>query len=346
MGRYTAAQVWEEKLRRDWPKRSYFESRFMAENPSNDGQNQSLLSDSIIMNTDKLKGMGKGITATYGLRPRLQKGFVVSGTLLSGQEYRISDVTDSITVEELKLGVIEDSMLDKQAAFYDVVKELYPTLVETTAEAMDLKYFTALETSPTTTLYRTAGVLTPTATEATALAAITAADKFDPEMLLEIKPMLTTGFNRAQPPIQPIEYKGKYYWAVLVHPDALSDFEKDSTYASAIREAQVRGAENPLFNGATAIWNQFIIHSHENVSIGTSGAVPYSKGYILGRHALTRAFAQELTIKKKTVEYDVEQTAMGVFGMGAVKKAVFNSKDYGCVNILVARTQLSDKTYA
>jgi N4-gp56 family major capsid protein len=304
-----------------------------------------MLPGSVIQNLDGLKAQ-KGISQTYGLCPRIGKGFIASGALLSGNEYRTSDYTDTVTVEELKMGVIEDSMLEKQAAFYDVVAAQYNAIVEAAAEAVDLKYFDATFLSPTTTAYYQAGALKITATKATAVAAVTAVDLVDPEFFTRIKPMLMTGFNRAQTPIQPININGKNYWVVLLSPDAISDLECDTTYQNAMKEAQVRGSENPLFTGASAIWNQFVFHSHENVPIGTnSGSIAYTEGAIFGQHALTRAFALELYIREKRVEYEGEQTGIGIFGMGAIKKAVFNSKDYGMVNLALARTALADKAY-
>lgn len=328
-------KLWHEKLFRDWPKKSFFGQRFMS--PGND--------NIIKVFEDLTKKQGDNITC--GIRMRNTEGFLATGTKVDGNEERLTTFTDSVSVDEKNFGIIEDSMITKQRLFYDVSSTMYESLTEQAAENIDLEYFKALDSQNTTCIYETAGTLSATATLATATAAVTAADKLNPELLTKVKPMLMTGFNRAQSPIEPVNINGIMYWVALVHPDALADLENDSTFIQGRQWALERGKDNPIFNGAWSVWNQFIIYAHENIAIGTNaGAVPYARCHILGKSALIHAWAKKPTIEKKKPAYEEQETGWGFFSIFGVKKTQFNSKDYGAANLIVARGSYSDITYS
>lgn len=289
----------------------------------------------------------KGDNITVGIRMRNKDGFLTSGTKVDTNEGRLSSFTDSVSVDEKNFGIVSDSIITEQRAYYDIRKELHDTLVTQAAENIDKEFFTALDSQNTTIAYQVSGVFALSATLSTATAAVTANDKLTPEFLTKIKPGLFTGFNEAQSYIEPISIDGQDMWLVLVHPDVLADLENDSTFLQSRQVALERGKDNPIFTGAWAVWNQFIIYAHQNVQIGTNASsVSYARCHVLGKSALILAWAKKPTIEKKKPPYETQETGFGFFSTFGVKKTQFNSKDYGCINLVVARGSYSDVTYS
>jgi hypothetical protein len=78
------------------------------------------------------------------------------------------------------------------------------------------------------------------------------------DMISWIKTWAKTGNNRAQTPFRPVKIDGKDYYVLIVHPDCMYDLKTLSAWQQAMREAEVRGKENPLFTNASAVWNGVI----------------------------------------------------------------------------------------
>jgi N4-gp56 family major capsid protein len=111
-----------------------------------------------------------------------------------------------------------------------------------------------------------------------------------------------------------------------------------------MREAEIRGKENPLFTGAVAIWDGMIVHAHENCAIATdsgSGSnVPWVKSVVLGAQALCWAWGKRPEVTEETFDYGNEQGyAIGM--IAGVKKSVFNSVDYGSLGVYLSRTNVA-----
>lgn len=328
-------KLWDRQLFMDWPKKSFFGKRFL----SNGFDNIVRVKEDLTKN--------KGDAITVGIRMRNKDGFLPSGTKVDTNEGRLSTFTDQVVVDEKNFGIVNDSIITEQRAYYDVREEMHDTLVTQAAENIDREFFTALDAANTTCAYQVAGSFALSSTLATAVAAVTTSDKLSPEFLTKIKPGLFTGFNEAQSYIEPIMIDGQEMWVVLVHPDVLADLENDSTFLQSRQVALERGKENPIFTGAWAIWNQFIIYAHQNVGIGTNASsVPYARCHVLGKGSLIQAWAKKPTIEKKKPPYDTQEMGFGFFSTFGVKKTQFNGKDYGAMNLIVARGSYSDVTYS
>jgi N4-gp56 family major capsid protein len=327
------AKIWHKKLNMDVYKDSFFTSKFISKS-----------GDGIIQEFEDLT-KAKGDKITIGIVARGDDGYLPSGTKVDGNEEDLITFNDDVTVDEKNFGIANSSMISEQRAFYDMPDTMYNSLTQRAAEKMDKEYFTALDTTNTICLYKTAGTLTATSTIATAVNAVTAADKISPETLTDIKPMLVTGFNRRVYPVKPVRVDGQYFWVVLVHSDALSDWENDTTIQQARREALNRGKDNPIFTGAWAVWNQFIIFAHENIGIGSNtSSIPYAKCHILGQGALASAWAKRPTVEAKKPAYTSQEKGWGYFSIFGVIKPQYNAYDFGSVNLVVARRALSNIT--
>jgi N4-gp56 family major capsid protein len=327
-------KAWEEKLFRDVNKESYF-SRFMG-----DG------SDSVVCVKRQLE-KEQGDKITFGLRMRLTGAGVTSGTTLEGNEERLTTHDYSLSLEQYRHGVRDDGAMTRQRAMFSISKESETAIRDWGAEKIDTLCFDALKATPTRVAYLTnTGIANyaKTGTAATAKAALTASSLLEPYFISYVKTLAKTGFNRDTIPLRPVKVKGKEYFILLVHPDVMFNLKTNSTFQQALREAQVRGNENPIFKGATAIWDGVVVHEHENVAIGTDAggsSVPWAECTLMGAQSLVWAWGKRPRVISAKFDYENEM-GYGFDMICATGKPKFNSEDYGSIGVYVARTQVSD----
>lgn len=333
-GATDAKLAYEEKLFREMLIDSYFMPRFAGESADS------------IMQTKTQLDRAKGETIYFHLIRKLDGDGITgtSGLALEGREESLTTTSFNMTLEEYAHATRDKGPLDRKRPFWDLDAEARTAIKNWGAEKIDKLCFEALYTpTPTKIFYG--------GSTATAVATLTTADKLTVDKLSAIKPWLKTGGNRAQNPIRPVRVDGKDHYVVLLHPDACYDLRQDSQFQQAMREAEVRGKENPLFTGATAVWDGFIIHEHERVTIGTDGGsggnVPYCKGMILGAQSLLWAWGMRPEIRAEEFDYGREHGfAFDMICKVAKPKFDVNAsgtaKDYGVVGLYVARTQISD----
>lgn len=129
---------------------------------------------------------------------------------------------------------------------------------------IDRLCFDAITSSPTTVVYKTSSGMQKTTTPATAKSALTAADsKLSLSHFTYLRTLAKGGNNRAFSPIRPIKIKGREWYVLLCYEDVLYDIKNDTNFTQAQREAQERSDTHPLFTGATAIYDQVVVHTHE-----------------------------------------------------------------------------------
>jgi N4-gp56 family major capsid protein len=334
-------KVWEEKLYRDTRKAAYF-SRFMGDT------SESLIQEK----TDLTKEQGDKIT--FGIRMRLTGSGVTSGQQLEGNEEKLQTYDFSVTLEQYRHAVRDNGKMDRQRAMFSIDKESKMALQDWGGEKIDQLMFDALgigsgsTTDPTKIFYKTSDSGTnsflATGTAATAKAALSATNSLlTLDFITKLKAWAVTGGNRAYTPLRPVKVDGKKYYVLLVHPDALADLKTTSAFQNAMQYAQERGDENPLFTGATAIWQGVVIHEHENCYVATDGggaSVAWTKAIFMGAQAGVFAWGQKEEVIQKKFDYDNENGyAWGIIGKAG--KAQFNSLDYGSMGVYLARTNIS-----
>lgn len=331
-------KAWEEKLFRDVVKESYF-SKFVSSG-----------ADSIVTEKTQLS-KDKGDEVTIGLRMRLAGAGVTEGQTLEGNEEKLSTYSMKLALKQYRHAVRDDGAMSRKRAMFEISGESQAALKDWMSEKIDQLHFDELgvgagaTANPSKIFYKTSTGVLATGTAATAKTALTAADgKLTLNMLSFLKAWALTGGNRSYVPLRPVKIEGKPYYVLLTHPDAVYDLRVDSNFQQAMRDAEVRGSENPLFTGALAIWDGVVIHAHENCAIATdSGAgsnVPWVKSAFLGAQALCVAYGKRPEVVQKTFDYDNEEGyATGVI-MG-VKKSIFNSLDYGSLGVYLARTNVA-----
>ena len=327
-------KAYEEKLFRDIVKETYF-SKFQGEG-----------ADSIVQVKTQLE-KGKGDQIQFGLRMRLSGDGIEEGEIMEGNEEKLTTYDYSLTLKQYRHAVRDDGAMTRQRVMFSIDDESEKGIKDWGAEKLDELQFTAIQASPTKVFYReaSAGAFTGTTTLALAKAGITSTTytKIDLNFISKLKTWALTGGNRSYIPLSPAKVSGKSYFVLLVPPDVMCDLKIDSTFQQAMREAEVRGKENPLFTGALAIWDGVVIHEHENMDIGTdggSGAIAWGQGVLLGKQALCFAWGKRPRIVYKEFDYENEHGYCWD-AICATGKPVFNSKDFGSLACVFARTNIS-----
>ena len=331
-------KAWEEKLFRDSVKESYF-SKFVSSG-----------ADTIVTEKTQLS-KDKGDEITVGLRMKLVGAGVTEGTVLEGNEEKLSTHSMKIQLKQYRHAVRDDGFLSRKRAMFDISSESEAALKDWMTEKVDQLHFDELgigsgsTANPSKIFYKTSSGVLATGTAATAKSALTAADsKLTLNMISFLKTWALTGGNRSYIPLRPVKVEGKPYFVLLTHPDAVYDLRATAEFQQAMREAEVRGKQNPLFDGAVAIWDGVCVHTHENSAIaadaGSGSNVPWSKSVLLGAQALCWAWGKRPEVVQKTFDYDNEEGyAIGM--VAGVKKSIFNSLDYGSLGIYLSRTNVS-----
>ena len=349
-------EIWEETLYRDTMKETFFVSRLGGDAYKNleKGVNfESSPNDIMQIKTDmEAKGrtkVRKGDKITFGLVPRIDPATypgVRSGQKLKGKEVPLSWYDFAIELERYRQAVSAGTPMDWHRASFSMPMEAEAALLNWGIELIDMICFDALKVATGTPFfYKTSAGTLKTTTAATAKSALTATDsKLTPAMVSFMKAWATTGGARSYIPPRPVKIKGKNYYAMVVHPDVMYDWRQDSTVQQAAREAEVRGSENPLFTGASYIWDGVVIHENENCTVaadaGSGSDVPYSLGHFLGAQALCFGWGERPSIVEDTEDYQ-EDLFYAWRMTAAVEKPVFNSKVYGSFTFYVSRTNVS-----
>lgn len=322
-------KAFDEQLYRDTIVESCF-SKFMSEGDKN-----------IIHVKNDLNGK-KGDKVTFGIRMRLTGNGVTEGQILEGNEESLSTYSDDVILGRKRHAVRDNGALDRQRAVFSISDEARDALKDWGAEKIDKMCIEALDATATQVGYLTSDTAyANTATLATAKSALTTSSILTPNFLTFLSTMAdlgsVAGVNRSFVPIRPVKVDGRPMYVLLTNPRVLYGLKTNASFIQAMREAEVRGKDNPLFKNAVAIWGNVIVHEHEFVSTGSnagaSANIPYATSYLMGAQALCWAWGQKPKTVYKQFDYDEEDG--WAWGMTAgVTKPQFNSKDYGSITVL------------
>ena len=245
--------------------------------------------------------------------------------------------------------------IDRQRVPYDMPKETRQALIDDASESLTQAMFSELYNDANTTdyLYVASGTFSRTATRATAKAAVEAGDKLTPELASKIKRWAMNNRDNDRVPLQPVMVDGAPMIVVFISADVGFDFRTCSTWESAVKDAQLRSTKNPLFTGATATWDGMIFYEDEYVNGenytngGAGGAVNGSEILFCGKQALLYGVTGTPRVSEEGISHG-QQISYGYLSQFGLKKPVYASdasgtdKQYGSVNVLVARSQVTD----
>lgn len=327
-------KLWEERLFRDVEIESYFVSRFMSESDNNIVQVQ----------TDLTKSQGDQVT--FGVVSNMTGDGVTSGQTLEGNEEGLVSYDYSIVLEQYRHGTRTRGKLDVQRAMFSIPDVSKNKLKIWGAEKIDKLLVAALLASPTKILYRdgAAGVPSGTSSSSTAKTALTAANsKITPNFISALRVWAKTGGAAATYRIRPVKIESTEMYVLLVNPAVMYDLRIDSTFQAAMKDAQDRGKDNPLFRGATAIWDNVVVHETERIPLFTDGggaSVTGAFGALMGAQSLVWAWGERPNTVQEEFDYKNEMGWAWEM-MAKAGKPKFNSKDYGTVGVCFAATNVT-----
>ena len=357
-------QVWAKTLFADVMDSLYFVvNGMMGESENNIIQVQSDL--------EKEKGDRVNFRLRYKLAGRGTRG----DSELEGNEERGVDYTTSVLIDQIRHAERLEGTLDEQKNGAEMRGEAKDMLKIWLKEFIEHQIFLKMGGVTNPTITDVNGVVVsadydwsntpdfiPDADEAAGLGnrylcansggtdVLAATDKLTPDLIDRCKAKAQT----ANPKIQPLMIDGKPYWMMFVHPWQYYDLRRNAEWAQAMREAERRGPENPIFSGAEGIWNGVIVHCHEYVpylnvvaagnsfrgaATGTDCAVNAFRALFCGKQAI--GFAKAKNLKKEWVEKNFDydnQFGVATSLLGGIKKLLFNSLEFGVIAVDTAAT--------
>ena len=296
---------------------------------------------------------------------------------LEGNEEQLQFYSESVLIDQKRNAVRLEGTLDEQKNGYEMRMEAKENLGVWLKEFIERQIFLKLAGVTNTSLNDVNGTVVgtgatwsntpdfiPDATTAagtgsryicansSGAASLASTDKITPSLIDRAKAKAMT----TNPKMMPIFISGKPYWVLFVHPWQLYDLRQNAVWAQAMREAEVRGKENPIFSGASGIWNGVVVHEHEfvpflDISVagnsfrGTASGTDFGadcfRALFCGRQAI--GFAKAKNRKNQWVEkkfdYD-NQFGVATSLIGGIQKLLFNSVEYGVIAIDTAATAL------
>jgi N4-gp56 family major capsid protein len=303
-------KVWAAKVWKEGTKESYF-NKFTA----SDG------SKPIHVNKDLTKQ--KGDKVTFGLQMNLTGAGVTGNNTLKGNEEALTLYDFGVTVDQIRNAVTMYDF-DNQKSPYEMWPNIKTALVQWFSDWQDNTLITKWTTSPTATEVVYAGTNTAENT-------ITAADKLTCTLISKAK---RTAIMHS-PKVKPIKIDGEEWYIMLVGTYAARDLKTDTAWQDAQKNAAARGKDNPIFTGALGSYDGVVLYEYERISNTASGASSANvvHNLLLGQQAACYGVARDMFPIEQDDDYGNVQ-GQGVAFWGGIAKSVFNSKDYGLIQVM------------
>ena len=315
-GDASTVKRWADRLWVEMPRLLYW-NKYMKPNDMN----------SIIEVKEDLVGQ-PGDQITFTLLRKLSNGGVSGDGSMEGSEEAMTTYTDTVTLDQLRNAVrLKGKLSERRTAWSqrNAAKMLLQTWM---AETVDDDCFTQFDTSPSVVIF---------GGDATATSNIDSSDTFAPVSMDKA----VAKAKKKTPKVWPVRINGRDWYVVLIHTDVSYDLRQNSTWLQAQREANVRGNENPIFNGMLGTWGPCVVHEHEKIPISTtygSGAnLAGASNFFLGRQAGLFAWGERPKWWEKEFDYG-NKTGFCIGAVWDMTKAVFNAEDHAFAAIRTFRT--------
>lgn len=319
---------WAKELQSEVSKGVYF-SKFMGEGPG-----------SAIHVKQMEEGKGKDVT--FGLVSQLSGSAITGDSSLEGNEQSLSTFSNTVTTNQKRLAVRDTGKFANSKVLYDFRSTSLDLLKTQYSELIDADIFSALSTTSGTHAYYRADATLSVYATSDPKAALADADGITLADISALKTLAQIS-GSANYRMRPIRVDGNDYYVMVIHPEVAYDLFELDEFQQIQREAQVRGNDNPLFKGALGIYNGVVIHSHEGVNTfdnGGGAAVKGSRNLFMGAQAACFAESSDMMWVEKTFDYG-NQLGISAAKIYGVDISDYNSKDYGVIQYVSARTDLS-----
>lgn len=304
-------KIWVSKIQKEGEKENW-----VAKLTAKDGSNV------IHKNTDLVNK--KGDTITFGLKMELEGDGVVDNDTLKGNEEALIVYDFSVSIHQYRQAV-SSTEWDTQKPMYEQWPEIKDSLVTWYGNWQEKMFVTKMTASPT------AGEFISAASAGTE-AAITANDKLTCALISKAK-------RKAQmhdPKVIPVKVDGVDTYIFLVGTWAARDLKADPVWIAAQQSAGVRDAmKNPIFSGAIGMWDGVAVYEWERIKNTLTGATNANvvHNLMLGKQACCYAIGRNMWNISDSDDYG-NVLGQGVAFWGSINKAIYNSKDYGVIQVM------------
>lgn len=290
------ATVWSKKVYTQAEKLTFWQK---WEGP--EGSNMPLV------RKDDLEGGGVGDTIKIDIFLNLTgAGLTGDTTLLEGNEEKQVIRQTSLTATRLKHAVRVGDLANLLIA-YDLRQKAYQGLSRWLAGKLDDRIFNEMTGNGGGTVIPTKNKWAAgTATTRDTVADTDAGGRMTLDDISRIKAYAQTELK-----IEPLALEdGQEIFGMALHPyTALSVKLNDTKWAQAQREAQVRGAGNPLFTGALGMWDGVVLYESQRVPRSLNGGTPdiqVSDNIFFGAQAMSRGYVRRPTWREQEFSYGEE----------------------------------------
>lgn len=309
---YWAQETWAEAL-----SRTFFD-RFTGTGSGN-----------IIQVKEELQKM-RGDRIHFYLRMALEDEGVTGDSDHEGQEGSLDFYADSVLIDKKWFGVLLDGEMAEQKSAVDLMSEASEALAERMAKFVDETIFAQLSgntskvfantpTAPTTGRILYGG-------DATGAADMASGDWFGVQEIRRLKYAALS----AKPLIRPVSTDVGDYFVIVIHPRQAYTLRGDTAFQNAQYYAAARGSNNPIFTGALGTYEGCVIHEHDGIYQYLYSTTDIARALLLGAQAGLMALGNGPSWRNYREDAD-ERPGRSIRRTFGVKKAVFNSVDYGVI---------------
>jgi len=319
---------WAKELQSEVSKGVYF-SKFMGEGPGN------------AIHVKQMEE-GKGKDVTFGLVSQLSGSAITGDSSLEGNEQSLSTFSNTVSTNQKRLAVRDTGKFANSKVLYDFRSTSLDLLKTQYSELIDADIFSALSTTSGTHAYYRADATTSVYATSDPKGDLATNDSITLADISAMKTLAQIG-GSANYRMRPIRVDGNDYYVLVLHPEVAYDLFELDEFQQIQREAQVRGDDNPLFKGALGIYNGVVIHAHEGVNTfdnGGGAAVKGARNLFMGAQAACFAESSDMMWVEKTFDYG-NQLGISAAKIYGVDISDYNSKDYGVIQYVTDRTDLS-----
>ncbi|KXB91764.1 hypothetical protein HMPREF3191_00878 [Veillonellaceae bacterium DNF00626] len=275
---------------------------------------------------DKMTNLKKeaGDTIVIPLLKALTGTGVTDDAQLEGQEEALQFYDFAVQVHEKAHAVKLKGKLEEQKTAIDLRKHAKQGLATWLTYTIDQMVFDALTANPTDGRKIFAG-------GKTSEGSITTADVFTADLIGVAKRKARLAH------VRPVVVNGTKHYVLVVNPYQARDLKNDAKWIDAQKYANIRGNDNPIFTGALGMYDNVIIHEHENVKITETGSGSAAVGHalLMGAQAGAFAIAQEAEWNEKVFDYG-RKYGVSVSTIFGIAKSKFDGEDFSTVQVMTA----------
>ena len=178
--------------------------------------------------------------------------------------------------------------------------------------------------------------------DATSKATLEAADVLTLALIDKAKLELTDTLEAV-----PVKIGTEEYFVAFITERQQYQLRQDAEWKQAVREAEVRGKDNPIFSGAVGVYNGIIFYTTKRVpsgaDAGATADLEWATALFCGAEAVAFGFSDPPTFNVQTKDYNYIKGIGTDAALGA-KKVQFadengNFKDYAIVGVMTANVK-------